>query len=92
MSHEASSRAVRRGDLATLTGFVVAEAIALRAAAPGCAHWAQHAAAAATVLPLLAGSAGDGVVGAGCFFGNVVGRVAGWRIDGRAGVGSGGQA
>ena len=69
VSHEASSRAVRRGDLATLTGFVVAEAIALRAAAPGCAHWAQHAAAAATVLPLLAGSAAAAWSARGVFSG-----------------------
>ena len=56
-----------RRDLATLTGYVVAEALALRAAAPGCAHWSQHAAAAATVLPLLAGSAAAAWSGGGVF-------------------------
>ena len=48
---------MRGGDLATLTAFVVAEALALRACAPGMAHWAQHASAAATAAPLLAGTA-----------------------------------
>ena len=43
--------------MATLTAFVVAEALALRACAPGMAHWAQHASAAATAAPLLAGTA-----------------------------------
>ena len=47
---------MRGGDLATLTAFVVAEALALRACAPGMAHWAQHASAAATAAPLLAGT------------------------------------
>ena len=42
--------------MATLTAFVVAEALALRACAPGMAHWAQHASAAATAAPLLAGT------------------------------------
>lgn len=69
VSAAASSRAVRPGDLATLTGFVAAEAIALRAAAPGCAHWAQHAAAAVTVLPLLAGSAATAWSARGVFSG-----------------------
>ena len=69
VSAAASSRAVRPGDLATLTGYVAAEAIALRAAAPGCAHWAQHAAAAVTVLPLLAGSAATAWSARGVFSG-----------------------
>ena len=69
VSAAASSRAVRPGDLATLTGYVVAEALALRAAAPGCAHWSQHAAAAATVLPLLAGSAAAAWSARGVFSG-----------------------
>ena len=69
VSAAASSRAVRAGDLATLTGYVVAEALALRAAAPGCAHWSQHAAAAATVLPLLAGSAAAAWSARGVFSG-----------------------
>ena len=53
-SESSSPGTMRGGDLATLTAFVVAEALALRACAPGMAHWAQHASAAATAAPLLA--------------------------------------
>ena len=55
-SESSSPGTMRGGDLATLTAFVVAEALALRACAPGMAHWAQHASAAATAAPLLAGT------------------------------------